>query len=94
MSRKDGTPQPHAGRRGGAARRAGVGALGVVGGVLLALIVQDLLATALVRNGTLTHGLALVLGSLMPVFAVLGAVTAVLIDARAPTRSSEETTDD
>ncbi len=75
-------------------RKVGVGALGVVGGVLLALIVQDLLATAFLSSGTIPASLGIVLGSLMPVFAVLGAIFAVLIYNRSVKRKSEKATDE
>lgn len=90
------SPQPMpAGRRsttGSALRRVGIGALGVIGGVLLALIVQDLLATAFLRDGTIPLGLAIVMGFLLPVFAVLGAVLAVVLDNRSVRRMSEKPT--
>lgn len=75
-------------------RKVGIGALGVIGGVLLALIVQDLLATAFFSNGTIPPGPGIVLGFLMPVFAVLGAVVAVLIHHRSTRRTSERATDE
>ncbi len=77
-----------------AMRKVGIGALGVIGGVLLALIVQDLLATAFLSNGTIPIGLGIVLGFLMPVFAVLGAVIAVLTYNRSTKRKSEKAIDE
>lgn len=70
-------------------RSVGIGALGLVGGVLLALIVQDLLATVFLRDGTIPIPVALVLGFLMPAFGVLGVVIAILIDNRNAKRRSE-----
>lgn len=70
-------------------RKVGIGALGLVGGVLLALVVQDLLAAAFLQGGTIPIPLGIVFGFLMPVFGVLGAVIAVLIDRRHTTRSHE-----
>ncbi len=64
-------------------RKIGIGALGLVGGLLLALVVQDLLAVTFVRDGTIPLALGIVLGFLMPVLAVLGAIVALLIDGRA-----------
>lgn len=61
-------------------RTAGIGALGLLGGVLLGVIVQDLLAVILIRTGTPVLGLVFVV--LIPLFAVLGLVTAILIDNR------------
>lgn len=75
-------------------RKVGIGALGVIVGVLLALIVQDLLATAFLSNGAIPVGLGIVLGFLMPVFAVLGAVIAVLLYNRSAKRESEKATDE
>lgn len=75
-------------------RTVGIGALGVVGGVLLALIVQDLLATAFLSSGTIPIGAGLGLGFLIPLFAVLGAITAVLIDHRSAKRRSKKTPDE
>lgn len=77
-----------------AMQKVGIGALGVIGGALLALIVQDLLATAFLSNGTIPIGLGIVLGFLMPVFAVLGAIIAVLMYNRSAKRTSEKSTDE
>lgn len=71
-------------------RSIGTGALGLLGGVLLALIAQDLLAAALLRDGTLSPALTVVLGLFMPVLGVLGMVTALVIDARNTKRRPEE----
>lgn len=59
-------------------RSLGIGVLGLVGGVLLALIVQDILATDLLRDETLP----IVLSLLVPALGTLGAVSAILIDNR------------
>ncbi|MFW6642124.1 hypothetical protein ACOALZ_19030 [Nocardiopsis algeriensis] len=72
-------------------RQLGLGALGAIGGVLLALIIHDLLATAFLSNGTIPIGPGIVIGSLIPVLAVLGAVIAVLIYNRSLKRTSEKT---
>lgn len=58
-------------------RRLGIGILGAIGGVFLALIVQDLLASNLPSGPTTATGLGNVIGLLMPVLAILGAVIAV-----------------
>lgn len=50
--------------------------------MLLALIFQDILTTVLVHDGAVPTGLAVVLGLLMPVLAILGALIAVLIHNR------------
>lgn len=92
------SPQPlPAGRRSttrSAMRKVGIGALGIIGGVLLALIVQDLLASAFLRDGTIPLGLAIVMGFLLPVFAVLGAVLAVVLDNRSVRRTPERATNE
>lgn len=75
-------------------RKVGIGALGLVGGVLLALVVQDLLAVAFLRDGTIPTPLAIVLGFLMPVFGVLGAVISVLIYSRHTKRQPKDTIDE
>ncbi|WP_181954322.1 hypothetical protein [Kocuria coralli] len=69
-------------------RSAGVGVLGFVGGVLLALILQDILATAFLREGTIPIALGIVLGFLMPVCGVLGVIVAILIYNRHGKRGS------
>lgn len=71
---------PSAPRPRSAWRSVGIGILGLVGGVLLALIVQDVLATAFVSDGTVPSALSAVLGFLMPVFAILGVIVAILVD--------------
>ncbi|WP_229741658.1 hypothetical protein [Pseudoclavibacter endophyticus] len=70
-------------------RSIGSGALGLVGGVLLALIVQDVLATAFLRDGTIPLALGVVLGFLVPAFGALGVLTAILIDNRNAKRRSK-----
>jgi hypothetical protein len=74
-------------------RKVGIGALGLIGGVLLAVVVQDLLARAFVRDGAVPLPLALVLGFMIPVFAVLGVVGAILADNRRLRRNSKATPD-
>ncbi|WP_140403562.1 hypothetical protein [Microbacterium sp. JB110] len=83
-----GAPQ----KRGAAvARMLGIGALGLVGGALLALFVQDLLATLLVRNGGVSAWLLPIFTFLMPVVSVASAVAAVLVDRRrAGVRADED----
>ncbi|MEX5303512.1 hypothetical protein [Kocuria sabuli] len=72
-------------------RQVGTGALGLVGGVLLALIVQDLLAVAFLQDGTIPIALGILLGLLMPVLGMVGAGAAVLIDNRYTKRRSRDT---
>jgi hypothetical protein len=61
--------------------------------VLLALIVQDVLATAFLRVVTVPIGLGIVLGFLMPVFGVVGVIVAILADNRHTKRRSKDTPD-
>lgn len=75
-------------------RKVGVGALGAVGGVLLALILQDILAVAFLQDGTIPFPLAIVLGFLMPVLAVVGAVIAVLLYNRNIKRKLKDPTNE
>jgi ABC-type lipoprotein release transport system permease subunit len=71
-------------------RMVGVGALGLVGGALLALFVQDLLAAAFVRNGRIPVALRIVFAYLIPVLAIITAVASVVIDARRAARPMQE----
>ena len=70
-------------------RKIGVAALGVVGGVLLAIIIQDVLARSFVDSGTVPVGLGLVISLIMPVLAVLGAVVAIVLHNRNTKRGSD-----
>lgn len=63
-------------------RRVGIGLLGFIGGVLLAIIVQDVLAGTLSSGGPVPAGLKAVFGFLLPVLALLGILTALLLDNR------------
>jgi hypothetical protein len=72
-------------------RKAGIGILGLVGGVLLAMIVQDLLANAFLQDGTIPVALAITLGLLMPVLGVVGVIVAIQMDNRFTNRRAEDT---
>ena len=74
-------------------RKVGIGALGFVGGVLLALIVQDVLSTAFLRIVTVPITLGIVLGFLMPAFGVVGVIVAILADNRHTKCRSKDTPD-
>ncbi len=86
MSDPEDTGGPRAGRdpsaRRDGARRAGRGigiaALGLVGGLLLGVIVQDVLAVVLLRTGLPLLGF--VFSLVVPLFAVLGIVVALVLD--------------
>lgn len=61
--------------------------LGLVGGLLAALILQDILGVAFLRDGgEINLGLAIVVGMLMPVLSVAGVGVALVIDHAARTR--------
>ncbi|HEY4535503.1 MAG TPA: hypothetical protein VIG71_05955 [Enteractinococcus sp.] len=67
-------------------RTVGIGALGLLGGTLFGIIVQDILALIFINTGTTVFGLVFAL--VIPVFAVLGVVVAVLLDNRMVRRRS------
>lgn len=76
------TASPRPRRRTGIPRALGVGTLGLIGGALAALFVQDLLAAAFVRDAQVPGALAVLFVSFIPVVAVVTAVCAVVIDRR------------
>ncbi|WP_449277659.1 hypothetical protein [Leucobacter sp. GX24907] len=75
-------------------RMLGVGALGLVGGVLLALFVQDFLAVALVRLGSVPSMPAVVFDYLFPIISIVTAVAAVIIDRRVALRRTDKNSHD
>lgn len=69
-------------------RRIGVALLGLIGGVLAGILVQDLLARLLITAaGDVTVLGLVVLPLLIPVCGVLGAILAVLLAARRSRRA-------
>lgn len=81
-------PTPQA---GSALRSVGVGALGLIGGFLAAVVLQDIVGVAFLRDGgEITVGLALIIGMLMPVLSIAGAVVAIVIDHAARTRQGRD----
>lgn len=72
----------------------GVGALGLIGGALLALFIQDLLAVAFVKGENVPDALTIIFAYLIPVVSILTAVAAVVIDRRLAVRRTEEGSDD
>ncbi|GAA3427739.1 hypothetical protein GCM10018953_49220 [Streptosporangium nondiastaticum] len=77
-----------------AMRTAGIGVLGLIGGLLFAIVLQDVLAHALTGDGGTPSVLGMILGSLLPAFALLGAVLSVWLDRRHRRTRSKDTTDD
>jgi hypothetical protein len=71
-------------------RSVGVGALGLVGGVLMALVVQDLLAVAFISDGSVAPALIAVVAFLIPVCGALGTVVAVILDNRSRKRRGSD----
>lgn len=73
-------------------RTIGIAALGLVGGVLLGLIVQDVLARLLLDDGVFPDSLplALLVGFLTPALAVVGIVVALVLDARRARRGTPD----
>ena len=70
-------------------RTVGVGALGLLGGVLLALVVQDVLATTFLQDGTIPRAVAIILGLLIPALGLAGLAAAILFDGRSAPRSKD-----
>ncbi|MFT3889856.1 MAG: hypothetical protein QM713_17065 [Arachnia sp.] len=89
MSGSPGSP-----RRLGILRMLGVGALGLIGGALLALFIQDLLAVAFVQGANVPDALTIVLIHLIPVVSIVTAVAAVVIDRKLAVRRTSEDSDD
>ncbi|WP_114558970.1 hypothetical protein [Desertihabitans aurantiacus] len=73
------------GRPSGPWRTTGVAALGLVGGFLAALVLQDVLAQGLLEDGApgVRPEAGLLLGALLPVLSVLGVAVALVVDRRA-----------
>ncbi len=88
-------PQPPVKRSASTLRSVGIGALGLLAGLLAALVLQDILAIAFLRSGGgLPLELGVLIGSFMPILAVVGAVLALLIDRNARMRRSKPDTAD
>ena len=73
-------------------RTAAIALLGLAGGTLTGLIVQDVVVRLLIVDGVFPDSLplALLIGSLTPALAVAGAVVAVIVDARQSRRPHPE----
>lgn len=74
-------------------RTIGIAALGLAGGILAGLVVQDVLARLLLDDGVFPNSLplALLVGFLTPAAAVTGVVLALLLDRRrARDRAAED----
>lgn len=82
-----GAPQPPVKKPPSVWRSIGVGALGLIAGLFVAFVLQDVLGMAFVLNGgSFPLGIAAVIGSFMPILAVTGVVVALLIDRKARAR--------
>lgn len=74
-------------------RKLGAGFLGLLAGLLVGIVAQELLASLLVQGGRLDASLplAVLIGFLMPGLALVGVVVALAIDGRVTKhRSGEE----
>lgn len=65
-----------------AMRTFGIGTLGLIGGLLFAIVLQDILAHALIDADGTPSVASTVLGSLLPAFGLVGAALAVWLDHR------------
>ena len=64
-------------------RRVGMGILGLIGGLLAGIVIQDVLAEALVAgSGEVSTAGLVIIPVLLPLCGVAGAVIAVLADLR------------
>ena len=63
-------------------RAIGIGILGLIGGLLLAVILQDLLAPLLIDDTGSASILGKLLGTMMPAFGIVGTGLAIWIDRR------------
>lgn len=63
-------------------RAIGIGFLGLIGGLLFAIVVQDILAPLLIYRPGSPSPLWLILGASMPAFGIAGAGLAIWIDRR------------
>lgn len=84
------TTQP---RAAAALRTIGIGVLGLIGGVLFAIVVQDVLADAVIRPDGTPSVLGIILGATLPVFGVLGAALAVGVSRYRGARSKRPADD-
>lgn len=79
-------------RTGGGLRSVGIGALGLIGGVLAAMILQDIIGVAFLRDGGEGHlGLAMAIGLLMPILSIAGVGVALAVDYSARSRRAQNT---
>lgn len=63
-------------------RAVGIGALGMIGGVLLAIVLQDVLASALTSDDGTPSALGMSLGAILPAFGLTGAGLAIWLHRR------------
>jgi membrane associated rhomboid family serine protease len=75
-------------------RTLGIGVLGVIGGLLFAIVLQDVLAHDLIDAAGTLSVLGIVLGVLLPVFGILGGGLAIWIDHLNRRKRAKGPTDD
>lgn len=81
-------------RAAAALRTIGIGVLGLIGGVLFAIVVQDVLSDAVIRSDGTPSVLGIILGgTMLPVFGLLGAALAVGVSRRRSARSKRPADD-
>ena len=70
-------------------RRLGIALIGLVAGLLFGFAIHELVARAVLEDGTMSDSLplALLLGFVSPALAIAGAFLALWIDSRRRTRS-------
>ena len=65
-----------------AIRTVGIGVLGLIGGLLFAIILQDVLSRALLSADGTPSALGVILGAALPVCGLVGAALALWVDRR------------
>lgn len=63
-------------------RDVGIGVLGLIGGVLFAIVLQDVLSPALFHADGTPSALGIILGVMLPILGPVGAAFAVWVDRR------------
>lgn len=74
-------------------RTVGIGVLGLIGGLLFAIILQDILVRALIDADGSPSVLGMILGSLLPAFGLAGVGLAIWLDHRRRGHRAADSTD-